>query len=260
MIVLKSSHQIERMAVAGKALAEILELIRERIRPGVTTLELDRLAEDEIRKRGMKASFKNYNGFPATICASINDEVVHGFPTKRRLQEGDILSVDLGTIYEGCHADAARTFPVGQIDPKVARLVDVTERCFWSAMAYAKVGNRLSDISHAVQTVAEDAGYSVVRELCGHGVGEKLHEEPDVLNYGRPGKGPRLVEGMTLAIEPMINMGARQVYMADNEWTVVTADHLPSSHYENSIAITPEGPMILTLPDGPMVYQPKEDR
>ena len=246
MIVLKSRPEIEQMRVAGRMVAEILELLREKVAPGVTTGELDRLAETECRKRKAKPAFKGYGGFPFTICASPNEQVVHGFADETPLREGDILSIDYGVIYGGFYGDSAITIPVGRIDQERSRLLQATERSLGLGIAAAVAGNRLSDISHAVQSFVEGEGFSVVREFVGHGIGRQLHEAPQIPNFGPPGQGPRLKAGMTLAIEPMINAGACGVKILDDGWTAVTIDGKPSAHFEHTVAITEEGPQILT--------------
>lgn len=235
------------MRVAGKIVAEILELLRERIVPGVTTAELDRFAEMECRKRKARPAFKGYGGFPFTICASPNEKVVHGFPDEKPLREGDILSIDFGVIRDGFFGDAAITVPVGRIEGKAERLMRVTEHSLTLAIASAAPGGRLSDISHAVQSYVEAQGFSVVREFVGHGIGRQLHEAPQLPNFGLPGQGPRLQPGMTLAIEPMINAGFAGVKVLADGWTAVTVDGQLSCHFEHTIAITEQGPEILTL-------------
>lgn len=246
MIVLKSRSEIDQMRVAGRMVAEILELLREKIAPGVTTGELDRLAEAECRKRQAKPAFKGYGGFPFTICASPNEQVVHGFPDETPLRDGDILSIDFGVVYGGFYGDSAITVPVGEIDQEKSRLLQSTFHSLELAIAAAVAGNRLSDISHAVQSFVEKEGFSVVREFVGHGIGRQLHEAPQIPNFGPPGQGPRLKAGMTLAIEPMINAGAAGVKILDDGWTAVTLDGRPSAHFEHTVAITEEGPLILT--------------
>jgi methionyl aminopeptidase len=226
--------------------AEILELLREKVAPGVTTGELDRLAETECRKRKAKPAFKGYGGFPFTICASPNEQVVHGFADETPLREGDILSIDFGVIYGGFYGDSAITIPVGRIDQEKSRLLQATARSLELGIAAAVAGNRLSDISHTVQSFVEGEGFSVVREFVGHGIGRQLHEAPQIPNFGPPGQGPRLKAGMTLAIEPMINAGACGVKILDDGWTAVTIDGKPSAHFEHTVAITEEGPQILT--------------
>jgi methionyl aminopeptidase len=234
------------MRVAGRMVAEILELLREKVVPGVTTLDLDRLAEAECRKRNARPAFKGYGGFPFTICASPNEQVVHGFPDETPLREGDILSIDFGVIFDGFHGDAAITIPVGKVDREKDRLLQATRHSLELGIAAAVTGNRLSDISHAVQSFIEKEGFSVVREFVGHGIGRQLHESPQIPNFGAPGQGPRLKAGMTLAIEPMINAGGPGVKILDDGWTAVTLDGRPSAHFEHTVAITEEGPQILT--------------
>lgn len=246
MITIKNVEEIAIMRRAGRIVAEVFELMREKIRPGITTGELDMLAERLIRKRGAVPLFKGYNGFPGTLCLSVNEQVIHGIPGKLVLQEGDIVSVDVGAKIDGFCGDAARTFAVGKITPDVQALLDVTERSLAAGIEKALVGNRIGDIANAVQTVAEAEGYGVVRDYTGHGIGRELHEAPDVPNYGTPGRGLRLVSGMALAIEPMINMGTHQVRTLRDGWTVVTLDGKPSAHFENTVAITPDGPVVLT--------------
>lgn len=247
MITIKNVEEIAVMRRAGRIVAEVFELMREKIRPGITTGELDMLAERLIRKRGAVPLFKGYNGFPGTLCMSVNEQVVHGIPGKRVLCEGDIVSVDVGAKIDGFCGDAARTFAVGRIAPEVQALLDATERSLAAGIEKALVGNRIGDIANAVQTVAEAEGYGVVRDYTGHGIGRELHEAPDVPNYGTPGRGLRLVSGMALAIEPMINMGTHQVRTLQDGWTVVTIDGKPSAHFENTVAITPDGPVVLTV-------------
>jgi methionyl aminopeptidase len=246
VIVLKSRAEIEQMRVAGRMVAEILQLLREKVTPGVTTGELDRLAESECRKRKAKPAFKGYGGYPFTICASPNEQVVHGFADEMPLKEGDTLSIDFGVVYGGFYGDSAITIPVGRIDQEKSLLLQVTERSLELGIAAAVAGNRLSDISHAVQSYVEGEGFSVVREFVGHGIGRQLHEAPQIPNFGPPGQGPRLKAGMTLAIEPMINVGASGVKILDDGWTAVTIDGRPSAHFEHTVAITEEGPQILT--------------
>ncbi|MCG0276115.1 MAG: type I methionyl aminopeptidase [Thermosediminibacteraceae bacterium] len=247
MVILKSRREIEIMRKAGKVVALVLEELKKHIKPGVTTGELDRIAEEIILKNGALPAFKGYRGYPATICTSVNEEVVHGIPGLRILQDGDIISVDVGAIVEGYFSDAARTYPVGSISEKAKELIEVTEKSFFEGLAFARVGYRLSDISHAIQTYVESRNYSVVRELGGHGIGRQMHEDPHVPNYGPPNKGPRLRPGMTLAIEPMVNAGGFEVYTLEDNWTVVTKDGSLSAHYENTIAITDGDPEILTI-------------
>jgi len=246
VIVLKSRQEIERMATPGRMVAEILQLLRERIKPGVTTKELDRLAEQETEKRKARPAFKGYGGFPFTICSSPNEKVVHGFANDDPLQEGDILSIDFGLVYDGFYGDSAFTAPVGAVDRQKAELMDVTEKSLELAIEQAVPGNRLGDISHAVQGYVEKMGYSVVREFVGHGIGREMHEEPQIPNFGKAGQGPKLKEGMVLAIEPMINAGKPEVMILPDGWTAVTRDGLPSAHFEHTVAIGPHGPEILT--------------
>ncbi len=229
--------------------AEVLQLMRERIKPGVTTLELDRLAEEKCNKWKARPAFKGYGGFPFTICASPNDRVVHGFPNQQPLQEGDILSIDFGLIIDGFYGDSAVTIPVGKIDATTQRLLDVTKESLDLGIAAAKPGGRLSDISHAVQTRVEQDHFSVVREFVGHGIGRQLHEDPQIPNYGPPARGPQLKPGMTLAIEPMVNIGLPAVKVLDDGWTAVTIDGRRSAHFEHTVAITENGPEILTRLD-----------
>jgi methionyl aminopeptidase len=247
MIYIKSENEIDLMRTAGKVIANLFEVLEKAIKPGVTTLELDRIAEEFIIKNGCKPAFKGLYGFPASICTSINEEVVHGIPSLRKLKEGDIISIDLGASYKGYNADAARTFSVGEISEEAQKLIEVTKNSFFEGIKYAKEGNRLSDISHAIQTYVESYGFSVVREYVGHGIGIKMHEDPQVPNFGPPGRGPRLKKGMCLAIEPMVNTGHYIVKTLENNWTVVTADGGLSAHYENTIVITEGDPEILTI-------------
>lgn len=245
MIILKTPDEIAVMAKASRVVAEALTVLKDAVKPGVTTDELDRLAESEIRARGGMPAFKGYRNYPKTLCASVNEQVVHGIPSKRVLKEGDIVGLDLGAIVGGFYGDSAVTVGVGRIDEKTAALVRVTEESLSLAIEQAQVGNRLSDISHAVQRHVEAAGYSVVTEFVGHGIGRQLHEEPQVPNYGKPGQGPRLQAGMVLAIEPMVNMGGSAVRVLDDRWTAVTVDGSLSAHFEHTIAIQPSGPAIV---------------
>ena len=245
MIILKTPDEIAVMAKASRVVAEALAVLKNAVKPGVTTDELDRLAESEIRARGGMPAFKGYRNYPKTLCASVNEQVVHGIPSKRVLKEGDIVGLDLGAIVGGFYGDSAVTVGVGRIDEKTAALVRVTEESLSLAIEQAQVGNRLSDISHAVQRHVEAAGYSVVTEFVGHGIGRQLHEEPQVPNYGKPGQGPRLQAGMVLAIEPMVNMGGSAVRVLDDRWTAVTVDGSLSAHFEHTIAIQPSGPAIV---------------
>lgn len=259
MMTIKSAADIEKMKAAGRVVEETLALIGRLARPGVTTLELDRAADDFIRSRGAVPSFLNYNGYPKSICTSVNEQVVHGIPGRYRLKEGDIVGVDVGAKLEGFHGDAARTFLIGRVAPEVEELVRVTRECFFEGLKFARVGYRVSDISRAVQAHAEAHGYGVVRELIGHGIGRDMHEPPDVPNFvgGNFGRGVRLTPGMTIAVEPMINLGGREVLQKADGWTVVTRDGKPSAHYENTIAITDGEPQLLTLSEsGEAPYGP----
>ena len=242
MIILKTPEEIEIMARASRLVAETLQFLKPHVRAGVTTDELDRLAEEFIRSRGGRPAFKGYRSYPKTLCISVNDQVVHGIPSKRVLKDGDIVGLDLGAIVEGFYGDSAMTLPVGKIDSQAAELLRVTEEALYAGISRAVVGNRLSDISHAVQERAEAAGFSIVTDFVGHGIGRQLHEEPQVPNYGKPGQGPRLQAGMVLAIEPMVNMGKSDVRVLDDQWTAVTKDGSLSAHFEHTIAIQPSGP------------------
>lgn len=246
MIIIKSRKELEIMQGAGRIVAGAHEVIRNAIAPGITTAQLDKIAEDYILSQGATPAFKGYQGYPASICASINDQVVHGIPGPIALKEGDILSVDIGAFFNGYCGDAARTHPVGKVSPQALGLIEVTREAFFRGLEFAREGYRLSDISHAIQVYVEQHGYSVVKALVGHGVGQKMHEEPQVPNFGPPGRGPRLREGMTLAIEPMVNAGTDQVRILNDGWTVVTQDGSLSAHYEHTIAITDGQPLILT--------------
>ncbi|WP_296971677.1 type I methionyl aminopeptidase [Tepidanaerobacter sp. EBM-38] len=247
MIIIKSQRELELMRKAGKITALALEEIAKHIKPGITTLELNKIAEEFILSHNAIPTFKGYQGFPAAICTSVNEEVVHGIPGLKTLKDGDIISVDVGAEFEGYNGDAARTFPVGNVKSDAMHLIEVTKQSFFEGIAYAKPGYRLSDISNAVQRYVESHNFSVVRDYVGHGIGQKMHEDPQIPNFGPPGKGPRLRRGMTLAIEPMVNMGGYEVYTLENNWTVVTKDGSLSAHYENTIAITDGEPEILTM-------------
>ncbi|HXZ25008.1 MAG TPA: type I methionyl aminopeptidase [Nitrospiria bacterium] len=250
MIMLKSDREIEVMTAASRIVAKTLLELRVMARPGVTTLELDEAAESTIRRLGGVPAFKGYRNFPRTLCVSVNEEVVHGIPSRRRLQDGDIVGLDLGAIVEGYYGDAAVTVAVGTVPIPVQRLLQVTQQALYDGITQARVGNRLSDISHAVQRRAEAAGFSVVTDFVGHGIGRQLHEEPQIPNFGPPGQGPRLRQGMVLAIEPMVNMGGSAVKVLADRWTVVTQDGSLSAHFEHTIAISEGGPRVLTAWEG----------
>ena len=248
MITIKSRTEIEKMREAGKITGDALKLIEKHIKPGVSTAYLDKIAYDFIVSKGAKPSFLNYNGFPGSICASPNDWVVHGIPNKDViLQEGDIISIDMGACKNGYHGDAARTYAVGKISEEAQRLIDVTKQSFFEGIKYAVHGAKLGDVSAAIQEYVESHGYSVVRDLVGHGIGKNLHEDPNVPNFGHKGKGVRLASGMTLAIEPMVNAGGYEVCVLDDDWTVVTEDGTLSAHYENTILVKQDECEILTL-------------
>lgn len=247
MIVTKSLVELETMREAGRVTAKALRVVGEAIRVGVTTAELDRLAEECIRAEGAVPAFKGYHGFPATLCTSVDDQVVHGIPGKTRLREGDILSVDCGAIVDGFYGDSAMTFPVGRIASEARQLLDATAESLQAGIARCRAGMRLYDIGAAVQRVAEGAGFSVVREYVGHGIGRAMHEDPQVPNFGKPGTGPVLKVGMVLAIEPMVNAGSYDVRSLADGWTVVTSDGSLSAHFEHTVAITDDGPMVMTL-------------
>lgn len=249
MILLKSEQEIERMAEAGRLVALTMTQMARVIEPGITTLELDEIAESFIKKHGGRAVFKGYRGFPASICTSINEEVVHGIPGLRPLKNGDIISIDIGVEINGYVGDAACTFPVGEVSEDKLRLLEVTSEALKRGIAQARIGNRLSDISHAIQSYVEANNFSVVRDYVGHGIGRQMHEDPQIPNFGPPGRGPRLQEGMVLAIEPMVNMGTYEVETLPDGWTVVTRDGKPSAHFEHTVAITATGPLILTSLD-----------
>ena len=248
MITLKSPHEIDLMRRSGKITAAARALAGEMVKPGVTTQEINDAVERFIRKQGAVPSFLHYNGFPASVCISVNDEIIHGIPGKRVLHEGDIVSIDVGAYIGGFHGDCAATFPCGKISPEAQDLIDVTRQSFFEGIRFAREGQRLQDISAAVQAYVESHGYSVVREYVGHGVGAKMHESPEIPNFGRPGHGPRLLRGMTLAIEPMVNAGAAAITQLSDGWTVKTADGKWAAHYENTILITDGEPEILTAP------------
>ena len=247
MIVCKSAAELEYMREAGRIVAETHRLLKQAIKPGVTTAELDKLAEEYIRSQGAVPSFKGYNQFPASICASVNDELVHGIPGPRVLNEGDIISIDIGAQFQGYHGDSAWTYPVGEIAEEHRRLLEVTEASLMEGLKHVKAGVRLYTVSHAIQRVIEEAGMSVVREYVGHGIGTRLHEEPQIPNYGIPDRGPRLKPGMTLAIEPMVILGERYVRTLEDNWTVVTVDGTWCAHFEHTVAVTEDGCEILTV-------------
>jgi len=249
MIHIKTKKQIETMRKANRIVARTLEILRENIRPGITTLELDQIAEREIRSNGAVPAFLGYRGYPASLCASINEEVVHGIPGSRVIKTGDVVSMDLGTFYEGFCGDSARTVAVGEVPERTQQLMTVTKEALEHGIEAMRVGNRLYDISAAIQRHVEANGFSVVRQFVGHGIGREMHEDPQIPNYGKPGTGVRLKAGMVFAIEPMVNMGGWEVKVLDDDWTVVTLDGSLSAHFEHSVAITSDGPDILSLPD-----------
>ena len=248
MITLKSPHEIDLMRRSGKITAAARALAGEMVKPGVTTQEINDAVERFIRGQGAVPSFLHYNGYPASACISVNDEIIHGIPGKRVLREGDIVSVDVGAYIGGFHGDCAATFPCGRVSPEAQRLIDVTRQSFFEGIRFAREGQRLQDISAAVQSYVERNGFSVVREYVGHGVGAKMHESPEIPNFGRPGHGPRLLRGMTLAVEPMVNAGSAAITQLSDGWTVKTADGKWAAHYENTILITDGEPEILTAP------------
>ncbi len=252
MIQIKTVDEIAKMREAGLVVANTLRALREAVRPGMSTADLDEIAEARITEAGATPSFKGYYGFPATICTSVNEQIVHGIPSRTKvLADGDIVSIDCGAILDGWHGDSAITIPVGDVAPEVARLLEVCEGAMWRGLAAARVGWRLTDIGHAVEALVRSRGeYGVVQEYVGHGIGTEMHQDPQVPNYGRPGQGPRLREGMALAIEPMVNLGSRHTRLLDDEWTVETRDGRWSAHFEHTVALTPQGPWVLTDPDG----------
>ena len=261
MIIKKSPDELDRMRAAGRVVAKVFEEIAEKIRPGVRTRELDKVVERVIRGEGCTPSFKGYRGFPASACISLNEEIVHGIPGSRKLREGDLVKLDVGAIYEGYHADSAWTFYVGETPPPhIDRLMNATEESLWAGIRQARAGNRVGDISHAVQEVAEAAGFSVVREYVGHGVGAQLHEDLQVPNYGPPGRGVALEAGMTIALEPMVNAGDWRTEVLSDDWTVVTADRQLSAHYEHTIAITDGEAEVLTAAPTPAAARDADRR
>lgn len=248
MITVKSAKQVEKMRASAKITKETLDLIEQHIKPGVTTAHLDKIAYDYITSKGAKPNFLNYNGFPGSICTSVNDEVVHGIPSKHQvLKEGDIISIDMGAVLDGWHSDAARTFGVGKISAQAQKLIDVTRESFFEGLKFLKHGAKLGDVSSAIQQYVEAHGYGVVRDLVGHGIGQNLHEDPSVPNFGTAGHGVKLAAGMTLAIEPMVTEGHYKVCVLDDDWTIVTEDGSLAAHYENTVLITKDGYEILTL-------------
>lgn len=249
-MILKSSWEIDLIRKSGLIVAEALDKLSRLVEPGITTLELDRFAEDYILKRGAKPAFKGYRGYPYTLCASVNEQVVHALPSERRLSEGDIVSLDLGAIVDGYYGDAAVTVPVGQVSEEATRLMAVTQESLRLAIEAARPGNRLSDVSHAVQAAVEAGGFSVVRLFVGHGIGRALHEEPQIPNFGPPGRGPVLKPGMVLAIEPMVTAGSPDVMILEDRWTAVTCDRSLSAHFEHTVGLTEDGVEILTSHDG----------
>lgn len=253
MITLKSAHEIEAMRLAGKITAAARAVAREMVKPGVTTHQIDKAVFEFIKSQGAVPSFLNYNGYPASVCVSVNDEIIHGIPGKRVLQEGDIVSVDVGAYIGGFHGDCAGTYPCGQVSEEAMRLIRVTQQSFFEGIKYAREGYHIKDISHAVQTYVEAQGFSIVREYVGHGIGRKMHEAPEVPNYGEPGHGPRLLRGMTIAVEPMVNAGTASIIQMSDGWTVKTADGKNAAHYENTILITDGEPEILTDPEKSLV-------
>lgn len=247
MIIIKNHNEITLMKKAGRIVGETLLLLENEVKPGVATAQLDRMAEEFITKHGAKPSFKGLYGFPSSLCISVNEQVIHGFPGAYVLKDGDIVSIDCGAFFDGFHGDAARTFPVGKISVDAQKLIDITKESFFQGIKFAEEGNKLTDISYGIQSYVEAAGFSVVRDFVGHGIGRKVHEDPNVPNFGKPGRGPKLIEGMVLAIEPMINAGTHKVKTLKDGWTVVTTDSSLSAHYENTVAILSDGPEILTL-------------
>jgi methionyl aminopeptidase len=252
MIIRKSGREIEAMARAGRVVADTLALLGENMRPGVTTQELDLIAEEHIRSEGGTPTFKGYHGFPASICTSPNSMVVHGIPGAYRIEDGDLISVDVGVTLNGFVADSAYTFAVGAVDEEAQRLLDVGQAALEAGIEQARAGNHVGDISAAVQRTTEEAGFSVVKSLVGHGIGRSMHEEPQIPNWGEPGRGPLLAPGMTLAIEPMINAGSAEVFVAEDRWSISTSDGSMSAHFEHTVAVTETGPRILTLAGVPV--------
>jgi methionyl aminopeptidase len=253
VIICRSAVELEKMRAAGRLVGQVLTELTSRVEPGVTTADLDAVAEGLILDAGAIPAFKGYHGYPATICASVNDEVIHGIPSGQRvLQQGDVISIDVGASLEGYFGDSAVTLPVGRVSEDAARLLRVTEESLYKAIEQARPGGRISDIGHAVQKHVEAHGFSVVREFVGHGIGQQMHEDPQIPNYGDPGRGPRLSEGMVLAIEPMVNAGKAAVKVLNDGWTAVTRDHSLSAHFEHTVAVTADGPWILTAREAPV--------
>jgi methionyl aminopeptidase len=250
-IQIKTPEQIEGMRRAGLVVGQTLELLRSAVRSGISTRELDAVAEDNIRSSGATPSFQGYHGFPASICASVNDEVVHGIPGERVLAEGDVISIDCGAIVDGWHGDAAITVAVGDVPPEITDLMEATEEALWRGIAAARLGGRVSDISHAVETHVRSRGsYGILEDYVGHGIGSEMHQPPNVPNVGRPGRGPKLVQGLALAVEPMVTLGRKQTHLLDDDWTVVTRDGSWAAHFEHTFTLTPDGAWVLTALDG----------
>ena len=247
LIIIKDENSINKMKKSGKILSLVSNYLKKQIVPGISLLELDFKAEKKIREYGATPSFKGYKGFPCSICTSVEEEVIHGIPSNRKLKEGEIVSIDIGVFYSGFHTDSAFTVPVGTVTDIKKKLINIAEKSFFECIKFAKIGKRIGDISNSIQSIVEKSGFSVVKEFAGHGVGEKLHEDPSIPNYGFSNRGPRLEYGMTLAIEPMVNMGSSEIEILNNGWTVVTKDKKPSSHFEHSILITENNPYILTM-------------
>lgn len=250
MVTIKSKAEIEKMKVAGRITYGALAAVKAAIKPGVTVLELDRVAEGYIRAQGATPGFKGYGGFPGSVCASVNQEIIHGIPDKRTLKEGDIISIDVGAVYQGYNGDACRTFGVGKISDEAQKLIDVTRQSFFEGLKFCQEGYRVSDISRAVQEYVEGNGFSVLRDYCGHGIGTDMHEDPEIPNYVSKMRGIRLRPGMCICVEPMVCQGKKEYYVDDNEWTVITRDGKLAAHYENTILITDGKPYLLTLPEG----------
>ena len=246
MITIKSDREIKLLEEAGKVVYETHQYLKDYIKPGITTLELDRLAEDFIRSKDCTPSFKGYDGFPGSICTSINEQVVHGIPGKRKLKDGDIISIDIGACYKGYHGDSAWTYSVGNIDSDKEKLMEYTEKSLYEGLKMIKPGNRIGDIGHAIEKYAVSHNLGVVKELVGHGVGTSVHEDPDVPNFGKAGSGPRLKEGMVLAVEPMLTLGSPNIVLLDDDWTIETEDFSPSAHFEHTVVVTSDGYKILT--------------